>query len=187
MSATTSRGSRPKLRQAAAGLRSRLTTMGELAASIAHEINQPLTGVVSSGNACLRWLANDKPNLEGARRAAERIVKDAHRASEIIRSLRTMVAKSGPEMTQLDINEAIREVLVLMRSELHQHGVSLETALSDGLERIMGDRVQLQQVILNLIMNGIEAMSAVMREPRVLRVRSQTDGPGALLIARSPS
>jgi C4-dicarboxylate-specific signal transduction histidine kinase len=161
----------------------RLTTMGELAASIAHEINQPLAGLVSSGNACLRWLANDKPNLHAARRAAERVVSDGHRASEIIRSLRALAGKSGPEMTQLDINDAIREVLVLMRSELNQHDVSLETALSGGLEPIMGDRVQLQQVILNLIMNGIEAMSAIMRQPRVLRVRSQIDGPGAVLIA----
>jgi PAS domain S-box-containing protein len=165
----------------------RLMTMGELAASIAHEINQPLTGVVSSGNACLRWLANDEPNLDEARAAAERIVKDAHRAGEIIRSLRTLVAKSGPEMTQLDINDAIREVLVLMRSELRQHDVSLETALSDSLEPIMGDRVQLQQVILNLIMNGIEAMSANMRQPRVLQVLSQSEGPGALLIAIADS
>jgi C4-dicarboxylate-specific signal transduction histidine kinase len=160
-----------------------MTTMGELAASIAHEINQPLTGVVSSGNACLRWLANDKPNLDGARGAAERIVRDAHRAGEIIRSLRAMASKSGPKMTQLDINDAIREVLILMRSELHKHDVALETALSDGLEPIMGDRIQLQQVILNMIMNGIEAMSANTRQPRVLRVRSQIDGSSALLIA----
>jgi len=161
----------------------RLTTMGELAASIAHEINQPLTGVVSSGNACLRWLANDRPNLDEARRAAERIVRDGHRAGDIIRSLRALAGKSGPEMTQLDINDMIREVVILMRSELNRHDVMLETELSGGLEPIMGDRVQLQQVILNLIMNAIEAMSAIMRQPRVLRVSSQIDGPGAALIA----
>jgi C4-dicarboxylate-specific signal transduction histidine kinase len=113
----------------------------------------------------------------------ERIVRDGHRAGEIIRSLRTLATKSGPEMTQLDINDAIREVLVLLRSERHRHNVSLETALSDGLEPIMGDRVQLQQVVLNLIMNGIEAMSAIMRQSRVLRVRSQIDGLGDVLIA----
>jgi PAS domain S-box-containing protein len=161
---------------------SRLTTMGELAASIAHEINQPLTGVVSSANASLRWLAHDQPNLDVVRGATERIVRDAQRAGEIIKSLRALVTKSGPQMTQLDINDAIREVLVLMRSELRQHDVSLETALSDGLEPVVGDRVQLQQVILNLIMNGIEAMSADTRQPRVLRVRSQIDGPGGLLV-----
>jgi PAS domain S-box-containing protein len=161
----------------------RLTTMGELAASIAHEINQPLTGVVNSANACLRWLRNDEPNLEGARGAAERIVRDGQRAGEIIRSLRSLVTKSGPQMTQLDINQAIREILVLIRGEFHQHDVSLETALADGLEPIMGDRVQLQQVILNLLMNGIEAMNAVMHQPRVLRVISQISAPGTLLIA----
>jgi PAS domain S-box-containing protein len=161
----------------------RLTTMGELAASIAHEINQPLAAMITNGDACLRWLANDRPNLDEARQAAERIVRDGHRSVDIIRSVRALAGKSGPEMTQLDINDAIREVLALTRSELHRHDVSLETAFSGGLEPVMGDRVQLQQVILNLIMNGIEAMSAVMHEPRVLRVRSQIDGPGDLLIA----
>src|SRR5258708_16502980 len=142
----------------------RLTTMGELVASIGDEINQPLTGVVSNGNACLRWLAKDKPDLDEVRQAAEYIVNDAQRAGEIIRSLRTLAGKSGPEMMQLDINDAIREVLVLMRSELHRHDVSLETELSGGLEPIIGDRVQLQQVILNPIMNAIDAISAVIGE-----------------------
>jgi C4-dicarboxylate-specific signal transduction histidine kinase len=161
----------------------RLTTMGELAASIAHEINQPLGAMVANGDACLLWLANDTPNLDEARQAVKRIVGEGQRAGDIIRSVRALAGKSGPEMTQLDINDAIREVLILMRSELHRHDVSLETALSGGLEPIMGDRVQLQQVILNLIMNGIEAMSAAMRQPRMLRVRSQMDGLGNLLIA----
>ena len=161
----------------------RLTTMGELASSIAHEINQPLAAMITNGDACLRWLANDRPNLNEARQSAQRIVRDGRRSSDIIRSVRALAGKSEPEMTQLDINDAIREVLVLTRSELHRHDVSLETALSGGLEPVMGDRVQLQQVILNLIMNGIEAMSAVMRQPRVLRVRSQIDRPGDLLIA----
>ena len=161
----------------------RLTTMGELAASIAHEINQPLASMVNNGEACLLWLANDKPDLDEARLAAERIITDAHRAGDIIRSIRALARKSGPEMTELDINDAIREVLTLVRTELHQHDVSLETALSEGLEPIMGDRVQLQQVILNLIMNGIEAMSAVLHQTPVLRVSSHVDGPGDVLIA----
>src|SRR5207302_8622963 len=104
----------------------RLTTMGELVASIAHEINQPLAGLVSSGNACLRWLANDRPNLDEARRAAERIVRDGHRAGDIIRSLRALAGKSGSEMTQLNINDAIREVVTLMHTELHGHDVLLK-------------------------------------------------------------
>jgi transposase len=111
------------------------------------------------------------------------IIRDGHRAGDIIRSIRALARKSGPEMTQLDINDAIREVLILMRSELQDRHVSLETQLSGGLYPILGDRVQLQQVIVNLIMNGIEAMSAVMRQPRVLGVRSQIDGPDHVLIA----
>ncbi len=161
----------------------RLTTMGELAASIAHEINQPLTGLVNSGQACLHWLAHDRPKLDEARRAVERIIRDGHRAGDIIRSLRMLASNSGPEMTRLDINDAIREVLVLMGSELNQHNVSLETALSDNLDPIMGERVQLQQVIMNLVMNGLEAMSAVTRQSRVLCVRSQIDRAGVLVIA----
>jgi PAS domain S-box-containing protein len=161
----------------------RLTTMGELAASIAHEISQPLGAMVANGDACLLWLANDRPNLDEARQAVKRIVGEGQRAGDIIRSVRALAGKSGPEMTQFDINDAIREVLILMRSELRRHDVSLETELSGGLEPIMGDRVQLQQVILNLIMNGIEAMSMVMHRPRVLRVRSQIDWPSIVLIA----
>jgi PAS domain S-box-containing protein len=185
MDVTERKRAEEALRNAEADLTrvARLTTMGELAASIAHEINQPLAAMVTNGSACLSWLANDTPNLDEARDAAERIVAEGQRAGDIIRSVRALAGKSGREMTQLDINDAIREVLVLMRSELHRHDVSLETALSDHLEPIIGDRVQLQQVILNLIMNGIEAMSAVIGQPRVLRVRSQIDGPGDVLIA----
>jgi len=165
---------------------SRLTTMGELAASIAHEINQPLTGVVSSANACLRWLTQDEPNLDGVREATERIVRDAHRAGEIIKSLRTLVTKSGPKVTELDINDAIREVLVLMRSELRQHDVSLETELSGGLEPIMGDRVQLQQVILNLIVNSMDAMSAI-PYGRTVICRAERNGGTSATISISDS
>jgi PAS domain S-box-containing protein len=185
MDVTERRRGEEALRNAEADLTrvARLTTMGELVASIAHEINQPLAAMVTNGGACLSWLANDTPNLDEARGAVERIVKDGHRAGDVIRSVRALARKSGPEMTDLDINDAVREVLTLMRSELHRHDVSLETELSGGLEPIVGDRVQLQQVILNLIMNGIEAMSAEMHQPRVLRVRSQLDGPGHVLVA----
>ena len=161
----------------------RLTTIGELTASIAHEIHQPLGAIVSSGNACLRWLANEHPQLEEARRAAERIVRDGHRAGNILKSVRALAGTSVPKMTELDINDAIREILMLMRNELHEHAVSLETDLPDGLAPILGDRVQLQQVILNLVMNAIEAMSTDINAPRSLRVRSQCDGPGAIRIA----
>jgi signal transduction histidine kinase len=174
-----------RLQQAQAELErvSRLTTMGELAASIAHEVNQPLAAILGNAETCLRWLARDKPDLDEARQAAERIVDDGHRAHDIIKSIRALARKSLPETTQLDINEAIREVLLLMRGELSRHGITLETSLLEGLEPVIGDRVQLQQVILNLIVNGIEAMTALVDQPRVLRVSSQIDGHGNVLIA----
>ena len=161
----------------------RLTTMGELAASIAHEINQPLGAIVASSNACLRWLEKDQPQLDEARRAAERVIRDGHRAGNIIKSVRALLGTSAPDMTELDINDAIREILILTRSELHVHNVALETELSDGLAPVMGDRGRLQQVILNLVMNAIEAMSSNTNELRVLRVQSRGDAPGTVLIA----
>ena len=110
----------------------RLTTMGELLASIAHEINQPLAAVVTSGGACLRWLDRDQPDLAAARDAVSRIVRDAHRAGDVIRSLRALTKKSGPQLTKLDIRDAIEEVLALTRGELQQHGVVLHMDLSAG-------------------------------------------------------
>jgi signal transduction histidine kinase len=157
--------------------------MGELAASIAHEVNQPLMAIVTNAETCLAWLARDKPDLNEARKAAERTASNGHRAGDIIRSIRALARKSTPEMTPLDINGAIQEVLVLMRGELRRHEVALETDLMAGLEPIVGDRVQLQQVILNLIANGIEAMSAPGDQPRRLRIKSQNQDPGDVLIA----
>ena len=161
---------------------SRLTTMGEFAASIAHEVNQPLMAIVTNAETGLRWLENDNPDLDEARQAAERVVSNGHRAAAILRSIRGLARKSEPEITQFDINDGISDVLVLMRGELHRHNVVLETELFPDLPTIMGDRVQLQQVILNLISNGIEAMSAVTLRPRVLRVNSQRDQQGDITI-----
>lgn len=162
---------------------SRLTTMGGFAASIAHEVNQPLMAIVTNAETCLRWLENDRPDLDEARQAAQRIVSNGHRAAAILRSIHGLVRKSEPEITQFNINDAISDVLVLMRGELHRHDVLLEIELLLDLGTIMGDRVQWQQVILNLIMNGIEAMSAVTLRPRVLRVSSQTGEHGDVTIA----
>jgi PAS domain S-box-containing protein len=161
----------------------RLTTMGELAASIAHEINQPLGSIVTSSNACLRWLAKDNPPLDDVRRATQRIASEGHRAGDIIKSVRALAGKSGPEMTELDINAAIREVLILVRSEFHRHDVAIEVDLASGLEPVMADRVQLEQVILNLLMNGIEAMSTGKHQQRILRVSSRIDGVGSVVVA----
>jgi signal transduction histidine kinase len=161
----------------------RLTTMGELVASIAHEINQPLTGVVASGNACLRWLNRDEPDLAKARNAVTRIVNDGTRAGEVIRGLRALAKKSGPQLTELDINEAIQEVLTLTRSELHRHRVVLRTKLSAEERPVFGDRVQLQQVLLNLIMNAVESMSALTERARMLTIASEPVEPHGLLVA----
>ena len=160
----------------------RMTTMGELVTSIAHEVNQPLMAIVTNADTCLSWLASDTPQLDEVQKAAERIVADGHRAGDIIKTIRALARKSSPEMTQLDMNDAIAEVLDLTRGELRRHDVSLETELSGGLETVMADRIQMQQVILNLVMNSIEAMSAIMDRPRVLRVISRIDGPDSVLI-----
>jgi C4-dicarboxylate-specific signal transduction histidine kinase len=161
----------------------RLTTMGELLASIAHEINQPLAAVAISGGTCLRWLSRDQPDLASAREAVSRIVRDAHRAADVIRSLRALTKKSGPQLTQLDIHDAIQEVLALTRGELQQHGVVLHTDLASGDRPVLGDRVQLQQVLLNLIMNAIQAMGAVTDRRRELTVSVARAEPSHVQVA----
>jgi PAS domain S-box-containing protein len=173
------------LRNAIADLErvARLTTIGQLTASIAHEINQPLAAIVTNSSACLRWLEGDRFDLDEARLSAKRIVRDGHRAGDIVRSLRALARKSAPEMMRLDINDLIRDVVALMRTELRRNDVLIETDLAEGLSPILGDRVQLQQVMLNLIMNGIEAMSAVTGRPRLLAVKSRIEEGGVVLIA----
>jgi PAS domain S-box-containing protein len=162
---------------------SRLTTMGELAASIAHEVNQPLTAVTNNANACLRLLAGQ--NLEPAvlRRALEEVVADGTRASSVIARIRAFIKKAAAEKSKLDINEVIQEVLALARRELSENRVLLEPQLTKALPPVLADRVQLQQVLLNLLMNGIEAMSAVTDRPRLLCVRSGIDESGNVLVA----
>ena len=162
---------------------SRLTTMGGFAASIAHEVNQPLMAVVTNADTCLRWLAQDLPDLDEARQAAERTVNAGHRAADIIRTIRGLARKSTPEVMRFDINSAITDILTLARGELQRHDILLETDFSAGVQPIMGDRVQLQQVILNLIRNGVEAMSTVTLRRRVLQVSSQIDERGDVVIA----
>ncbi len=173
------------LREAQAELAhvTRAMTMGELTASIAHEINQPLAAVVANANACLRWLAGAVPNLDEAREAVGRIVRDGNRASDVIGRIRALFKKSGDEKALLDINEVIHEVVGLIQSEIQKNRVALGMALALGLPRVMGDRVQLQQVILNLVMNGIEAMSAVTDRPRDLVIRSDPYESDKVLIA----
>jgi PAS domain S-box-containing protein len=151
----------------------RVATLGEMTASIAHEINQPLGAIVNSASACLRWLEAQK--LEEARRSASRVIAEGHRAGEIITRIRALAKKAPSEKDWLDINETIREVIALMRSEVQRNGVALDTRLSDDVyyvPLILADRIQLQQVILNLMMNAIEAMSGAGEGPRELLIRS---------------
>ncbi len=151
------------LRQAQADLAhvSRVTTMGELTASLAHEVNQPITAAVTDANACLRWLTRDSPDVEEARAAAARIVKDAMRAADIVSRIRLLFKKSTPPRELVDLNEVIREMVVLLRGEATRYSVSIRTELAPDPPLVMGDRVQLQQVMMNLMMNGTDAMKTV--------------------------
>jgi PAS domain S-box-containing protein len=166
---------------------SRLTTMGELAASIAHEVNQPLTAVINNASACLRLLANRSLAPEVLRRALEGIVVDGTRASAVLARIRAFIKKTPAEKSELDINEVIQEVLVLAGRELYDNQVLPDPGLKADLPSVLADRVQLQQVLLNLIMNGIEAMAAVTDRPRLLGVQSRIDEFGDLLVAVSDS
>src|SRR5579864_6413318 len=139
----------------------RVTTMGELTASLAHEVNQPIAAAVTDANTCLRWLTRDQPDVEEAREAASRVVKDATRAAEIISRVRMLFKKGAPQRELVDINEIIREMITLMRSEITRNSISVRTELAEDIPQIMGDRVQLQQVLMNLMINGIDAMREV--------------------------
>ena len=174
-----------RLRQLEAELAhmNRLTTMGELTASIAHEINQPLAAIVTQSEAALEFLDRDDPDLDEARDSLLTIAKDGMRAGEVIRGLRALAGKSGPQLTKLDIDDVIKQVLALTRSELLRHDVVLRTDLNAADQPVMGDRVQLQQVLLNLIMNGVEAMRAVTERTRELTVSSMLVEPGAVLVS----
>jgi PAS domain S-box-containing protein len=160
----------------------RVTTMGQLAASIAHEVNQPLAGVVANAEAGRRWLNRDVPDMEAAVRSFEWIINDGNRASEVIRRVRSLAKKTDIEKGPLDLNDLVREVIVLMQRELISHQVVLRMEFAATLPIILGDRVQLQQVIINLVMNGFEAMQSVTDRRRELVIRSgQDDADGVLL------
>jgi len=162
------------LREAQAELArvSRVTTMGELTASLAHEVNQPIAAAVTNANTCVRWLTRDHPDVEEARAAAIRIVKDSTRAAEIISRVRLLFKKGTPQRELVDVNEVVREMIVLLRGEASRHNILVGTEPVADLPQIMGDRVQLQQVLMNLMLNGIEAMKDVDGK-RELVIKSQ--------------
>jgi len=150
----------------------RMTTLGELTASLAHEVNQPIAAAVTNANTCLRWLTRERPDLEEAREAATRIVKDATRAAEIITRIRLLFKKGTAQRELVGVNEMVREMIVLLRGEATRHNVLIGTELATNLPQVMGDRVQLQQVLMNLMLNGIEAMKDVDGQ-RELLIKSQ--------------
>jgi C4-dicarboxylate-specific signal transduction histidine kinase len=174
------------LRQAQADLTraNRLSSMGELTASLAHEVNQPIAAAITDANTCLRWLSRDQPDLEEARAAASRIVQDGRRAGEIVNRVRLLFKKDTLQREPVDLNEIIREMMLLLHSEATQFAVFIRTELAADLPQVMGDRVQLQQVLMNLMMNSIEAMKDVdgMRE---LTIQSQSGEDGQVLISVS--
>ena len=161
----------------------RVMTLGELTASIAHEVNQPLAAIVTNGNACLRWLGGATPNLLEGRQAVERIIKDSYRASEVISRIRTLVKKTPPRNDWVDVNEVIVEVLALAQNEARRNGVTLKQQLANELPQVRGDKVQLQQVILNLIINGLEAMAKSKDGVRELSVSSSVDEANNVTVA----
>ncbi|MEA2260630.1 MAG: hypothetical protein QOJ51_3455 [Acidobacteriaceae bacterium] len=174
------------LRQAQGDLAhvSRMTTMGELTASLAHEVNQPIAAAVIDANTCLRWLTRDQPDLEEAREAASRMAKDATRAADMVRRIRLLFKKVSPQRELVDVNEVVRELIVLLHSEATRYAISVRAELASDLPQVMGDRVQLQQVLMNLLLNGMEAMKDV-DTTRELIIHSQPAKNQQLIVSVS--
>ena len=162
----------------------RMTTLGELAASIAHEVNQPLAGIVTHGEACLRWLGRAEPQLDEVRSAVERMIGDGRRASDVVRRLRELARKGNLQAVPQSVNDIVDEAVQLVQREISSHRVMLRLDLSPGLPPVLADRVQLQQVIINLILNAIQAMATVTDRPRELLIRSgrTEDGEVQLMV-----
>src|SRR6185295_17663562 len=161
----------------------RVMTMGELVASIAHEVNQPLVAIVTNGHACVRLLSREVPDLKRSLKVFERMIKDGMRASEVIKRIRELLHKTPPEKAPLNVNETIEEVIALVSSDLLRSRMELKAELAPDLPPVAGDRIQLQQVILNLILNGKDAMSGVKNGPRELLITSRKSKAGELVVA----
>jgi signal transduction histidine kinase len=161
-----------------------IATVAELSASIAHEINQPLASIAANGQACLTWLAAEPPNVARAQVTGERIIRDANAAAEVVSRIRALFRETAPAMVRSEINEIIVEVLRLMAEEIRDHGVSTDTNLKIGLPGVIVDRVQIQQCLINLLRNAIEAMDGVEGHQRLLSIASRYDGTGILIEIR---
>jgi C4-dicarboxylate-specific signal transduction histidine kinase len=161
----------------------RITTIGELTASIAHEVNQPLAAVVANADACVAWLNLQEPSLSEARAAAERAIQGATRASEVIARIRSLINKKPPERIPVQLNHLIEETSMLAASQAARNGVTISTELDPNLPNVVGDKIQLQQVLFNLVTNAIEAMSSVTDRPRELKIRSQVQDSGQVLVS----
>jgi signal transduction histidine kinase len=161
----------------------RVATVGQLTASIAHEVNQPISAVVTNAGAGLNWLGAHPPNLDKVRESLDHIVADGKRAGDIVHRIRALIKKAPPLKSRFDLNEAVLDVVAMVRSEALRHGISLQTQLAEGLPRIEGERIQLQQVILNLILNAVEAMTSLADRARELQISTKTDAAGGVLVA----
>ncbi|HEV7607826.1 MAG TPA: AAA family ATPase [Steroidobacteraceae bacterium] len=183
MDVTAFKEAEERLRKAQAELAdmARQTEMGELASLIAHEITQPLAAIVTNADSCLLWLAKDQPNIANAKKAAERIVKNGHHAADVIRSIRAQARKAAAELLMLDLNRLLEDTLELMRPDLQRRAIALEVCLDSALLSIKGDATQLQQVVVNLVSNGVDAIEARTLSPRRLRVSTHRDDSCAIV------
>ena len=172
-----------RTRLAALAHATRVATLGELAASIAHEIIQPLAAIVINGDACLQWLDRDMPDLAAARSSANQMISDANRAAEIVRRLRALLRKADPEYRPLNINELVTETIPLLRREIASHGAALHLDLHSDVPPVAGDKVQLQQVVINLVVNGIQAMAGVIGRENSLTIRSTRHRGNGVLVS----
>jgi PAS domain S-box-containing protein len=160
----------------------RVSIVGELTASIAHEVNQPLGGIVTNAEAALNWVSDDRPNLKEAREALQRIIRDGTRASEVVARIRSLLKNGKPNKTRFGLDQIIREIIALTKSEARRRRVSVQTRLGPNLPQVTADRVQVQQVLMNLVMNSLDALSGVPDRPRVLRIQADTDAPRSVRV-----